>query len=210
VPESVEICAADVSPANFPPHHPPNVHFSLASVTSLPSEWSGKFDLINQRLLFGALLSKEWPTALSEMYRVLKPGGTVQLIEMDPRFPVPETPTASQAREIMRKVFDAHGLELGVVVQLAALLHAAGFVDVVSEKKQMPMGKLWGEIGMQGSSSLGGAMRNIATSVARSGAAASEEEYRELVGKIETEWDVHGNQYPGQIAVARKPLTVTS
>jgi len=174
-------------------------------VTSLPSEWSGKFDLINQRFLFGALLAKEWPTALSEMHRVLKPGGTVQLIEMDPRFPVPETPTADQMQLIVQKVFDAHGLQVGVAGDLAGLLHAAGFVDVVSEKKQMPVGKLWGEIGLQGSSSIGGAVRNMSSIVVRSGAAASEDKYRGLVDKLEEEWNIHGNQYPSWIVVARKP-----
>jgi len=204
VPESVEIHGVDVSPSNFPPSPPPNVHFSLASVTSLPPNWTGKFDFINQRFLLGALLAKEWPDALSELRRVLKPGGAVQLVEMDPRFPVPETPAAAQVRDIVCKVHDVNGLQIGIADSLAALLQSAEFVDVVSETKRMPMGRLWGEIGMQGSMSVGGALRNMASFIVKSGAYASEKEYAGLVDKAEEEWNVHGVQYSSRIVCARK------
>jgi len=204
VPVSVEIHSVDVSLSNFPPSPPSNVHFSLASVTSLPSGWSKNFDLVNQRFLFGALLAKEWPEALAEIYRVLKPGGAVQLIEMNPRFPVPETPAVGQVRDIVHKMYEAKGLQVDVAESLAVLLHSAGFVDVVSEKKQMPVGRLWGEIGMQGSLSIGGALRNMASFIVKSGVYASEEEYVGLVDKALEEWNVHGVQYPCRIVCARK------
>ncbi len=95
---------------------------------------------------------------------MLKPGGAVQLVEMDPRFPVPETPAAAQVRDIVCKVHDFNGLQVDIADSLAALLQSAGFVDVISETKRMPMGRLWGEIGMQGSMSVGGALRNMASS----------------------------------------------
>ena len=77
VPDTVELHAIDVSSDNFPKEgtFPANVRFSLASVTKFPSEWTNKFDFINQRLLFLGLLEKEWPVAISELFRVLKPGG---------------------------------------------------------------------------------------------------------------------------------------
>jgi len=40
---------------------PPNVHFSRTSMTPLLPEWSNKFDFFNRRLLFAAVLAKEWP-----------------------------------------------------------------------------------------------------------------------------------------------------
>jgi len=207
VPELVEIYAADISSANFPPSPPSNVHFSIASVTFLPSEWTGQFDFVNQRFLFGALLAKEWPKALSEIHRALKSGGAVQLIEMDPRSAVPETPAVLQHLEIVRKMFDARGLHVGISGSFSEMLLAAGFVDVVSEKKQLPMGRLWGEIGMQGAMALGGANKNVAGVVVKLKVLASEGEYQDLIDNVEQEWNLHGTQYPCRIVCARKPST---
>jgi len=203
-PKSIEIHAADISPSNFPPSHPLNVHFCIASAASLPPEWTGKFDFINQRFLFGALLAKEWPKALSEFHRTLKPGGAVQLIEMAGTAPVPETPTCVAHTEISQKVFTIGRLDFTIAGRLSELLLAAGFVDVVSEKKLLPTGRLWGEIGMQGSLSIGGAMKNMAGFVAKSKVCDSDEEYEGLLDKIKEEWNLHGSQYPCRVVCARK------
>jgi len=205
VSDSVEIHGSDVSDANFPPSHPPNVRFSVASVTSLPSEWSNKFNLVNQRLLFAALLAKEWPEALAEIYRVLKPGGAVQLIEMDPRFPVPETPVNVQIRDATWKASDLLGLHFGVAGSLSDLLQAAGFVDIVDETRRMPLGKSWGEIGVQGTLSIAGGFRNVSGVIEKTGLFSSKEEYERLTDKLSEEWDVHGNHYPCKVVCARKP-----
>lgn len=205
VSESVDIQASDVSDSNFPPSHPPNVHFSLASVTSLPPEWSNKFDLVNQRFLFGALLAKEWPVALSEIYRVLKPGGAVQLIEMDPYSPTPTTSITSQIIKSTSEACEMLGLQIGIAGSLADLVKATGFVDVVDETKRLPLGKTWGEIGLQGTLAIGGAYRSASGMMVKTGAFASKEEHERLINKLVEEWDVHGTHYSCKVVCARKP-----
>ncbi|KLO06586.1 S-adenosyl-L-methionine-dependent methyltransferase [Schizopora paradoxa] len=205
LPESVEVHALDISDTNFAPDHPNNVHFSVASVTSLPSGWADKFDFVNQRYLVGALLAKEWPVVLSEFYRVLKPGGAVQLIEIDLRSPTPETPISVQTRDAKWKAFDTLGLDYGVAGNLAKLLESAGFVEVVDEIRRLPLGKTWGEIGVQGTISIGGAFRNASESLVKAGALSSNEEYESLMDKLEAEWDLHGTSYACNVVCARKP-----
>lgn len=129
----------------------------------------------------------------------------MQLIEMDARNPVPETPATARVRDIVGGVYDAHGLNSGIAEDLAGLLKSAGFVDVLSEKKQMPVGRMFGEIGMQGSLSIGGALRNMGSFVVKSGL-STEEEYTGLVEKVKEDWDTHGVQFSCRIAMARKPL----
>ena len=73
--------AVDIEPRLFPTSHPKNIEFRVESVTQLPSDWSNSFSLVHQRLLLAALQIPEWPTALGEIYRVLRPGGWVQLAE---------------------------------------------------------------------------------------------------------------------------------
>lgn len=198
--------AVDLSSINFPPSSPPNVHFSLSSVTNLPPEWSESFDFINQRLLFGALLREQWVEALSEMYRVLKPGGAIQLVELDPFHPVPESPVVSYYRDIHEKGFEAIGLLLDAVNNLQIMLTKTGFVDVTTNTKPTPVGKMWGEIGSHGTSAYKGAMSRMADVFLRVGPVQTVEEYGELVNKLEQDWDEQGTQYHGAIICARKPV----
>jgi len=206
LPGSVEIHAIDLSSNNFPTSPPPNVHFSLASVTKLPREWTESFDLINQRLLFGALLREQWTEVLTEMYRVLKPGGAVQLVEMVLCHPVPETPIVSYHKGLHESGLEIGGLMPRVGAKLHDMLLASGFVGVKSERKHTPVGKMWGEIGSQGTKAYGGAFRKLANVFLSAGSIGTTEEYDELMDKLEHEWDEQGTQYHCMIVCARKPF----
>lgn len=205
IPKSSEIHAIDVSDTCFPPNPPLNLHFSVASVTSMPSEWSNKFDFVNQRFLGGALLGSEWPTALSEIYRVLKPGGTTQIFEVDMCLLTPETPINVKIRDATWKASSALGLRYDAARSLPDWVRAAGFVDVVDETKRLPLGKQWGEIGMQGTQCLAGGFRNASGVLVKAGAFATEEEFEDLIDRLMEEWDEHGNQYYCKVVCARKP-----
>ncbi|KAF9265242.1 hypothetical protein L218DRAFT_860660, partial [Marasmius fiardii PR-910] len=82
VPQTVSLHAIDLDPLLFrrdlAPH---DVNYSVCSVTAMPEDWTDKFDLVNQRLLFGGLSLSTWPTNLAEIYRITKPGGSIQLVE---------------------------------------------------------------------------------------------------------------------------------
>lgn len=41
------------------------------------------FDLVQMRLLILGLRTEEWPIAIKELIRVTKPGGMIQLMEVD-------------------------------------------------------------------------------------------------------------------------------
>ncbi len=142
VPQSVELVGVDVSANNFPDAGtlPQNVRLSLASATDLPKEWINKFDLVNQRFMISALLEVEWPKVLSEMFRVLKPGQTVQLCELDPRYPVEKPPALERHGELLHKAANKRGLLRYCARELPRMLQDAGFVDVVDEGKPVRLG----------------------------------------------------------------------
>ena len=81
VAENTQLEGIDINASLFPKAHPSNVHFSTGSIVSLPEDWTGTFDLVHQRLLIGSLQSNEWEATISEIYRVLKPGGTFACLE---------------------------------------------------------------------------------------------------------------------------------
>ncbi|KAG1169456.1 hypothetical protein G6F70_008336 [Rhizopus microsporus] len=62
--------------------------FSLGNVTNrLPYE-DNTFDFVHMRLFVTCLRKDEWPTAISEVIRVTKPGGMIQLGEFDLQNPI--------------------------------------------------------------------------------------------------------------------------
>ncbi|KAF9070011.1 S-adenosyl-L-methionine-dependent methyltransferase [Rhodocollybia butyracea] len=134
---SVSLTGIDISQRLFPTQHPQNVTFAVHSVTDLPESWSNKFKLINQRLLCGALTPEQWGTVLEELYRVLKPGGWIQLLETGPEATISGGP--------MRPYMDAlttasinKGLALDLNRTLGRRLKDAGFVSIQEQTTALP------------------------------------------------------------------------
>jgi hypothetical protein len=59
-----------------------NIHLSTDSVTKLPASWSSTFILVHQRHLILGLTFNDWQAAFKEMYRIIVPGGWVNLFEI--------------------------------------------------------------------------------------------------------------------------------
>lgn len=120
-----------ISLNNFPKTVPDNVHMSIANSTSFPQEWSNKFDLVHQRFLLTALRRDQWDVALSEIFRVLKPGGVVQVVESSP--PESKGPAMDESYRLTKEVLDRIGLFAEVAVNLDKLIEHVGFADVKME-----------------------------------------------------------------------------
>ena len=84
VPKTVQLYGIDPCTKFFPSSvsRIPNMHFLPHSVTDLPASWTNRFNFVNQRLLLAALTNADWTRALSELHRVLAPGGHIQLGEV--------------------------------------------------------------------------------------------------------------------------------
>lgn len=128
----MKITCADVSTHLFPKSPVENVYFEQASVLALPDEWTERFCFANQKLLMGALRTIEWPTAIAQLFRVLKPGGWVQLCEADwlkmaPGF---ASPRSKPVLDMHAALLKSRGLEIDVAPKLEGWLTAAGFTNV--------------------------------------------------------------------------------
>ncbi|HTI14821.1 MAG TPA: class I SAM-dependent methyltransferase, partial [Dictyobacter sp.] len=59
-----------------------NVEFRVMNILEPPFEFEDEScDLVHGRLIVGVLPMEYWPTLLAEAHRILKPGGTLRLIE---------------------------------------------------------------------------------------------------------------------------------
>lgn len=65
---------------------PENVNFEIYNVLSGLPYPDNTFDFVNMRFMLSAFAVSDWPVVLKETYRVLKPGGVIELMET--QFPV--------------------------------------------------------------------------------------------------------------------------
>ncbi|KAJ7510155.1 S-adenosyl-L-methionine-dependent methyltransferase [Mycena galericulata] len=209
--QPVPMVAVDIESRLFPSSPPKNIEFRVQSVTNLPTDWTNTFSLVHQRLLMLALQIPEWPTALNEIYRVLRPGGWVQLAEYTPWRPgkYPGKPCMEKLAALYLCVTHSRKLYVDCADGIPTMLEQAGFVDIRTESRMQLIGAWAGEAGVAGSLTHRGVFKGIKTPVLEAGGygyVTSEAEYDELLNGIEKEWDeVPGTEKEFIIFCARKP-----
>jgi len=208
VSSSVQIYATDLSAQNFPPPNstPANFHLHIASSTRFPPEWSNKFDYVHQRFLIAALRVEEWHIAMSEIFRVSKPGCAVQLVESRP--PTPKAPAMEKLSNLAIGLFEKTGHSYDVLYRLDQLLADAGFTDIRVHTKGLPVGKKWGDAGVQNAKTMRSGLENVGPAFEKFGLIQSLTEYSVILDEMEKEWDEHGSEFECRLVTARKPARV--
>lgn len=113
-----------------------NVTFEVANVLQPLAFADGSFDLVNMRFMVAALKRTAWPTVLSELIRITRPGGVVRLTEFD----AVGVTTSQATQQIlhwsyqflhrMGYGFSPDGLDLSMTPKLGYLLAEAGCQDI--------------------------------------------------------------------------------
>ncbi|KAL1934950.1 hypothetical protein VTP01DRAFT_4090 [Rhizomucor pusillus] len=119
---------------------PENVTFQLANILDgLPYE-DNTFDFVHMRQLVVALRSNEWLTVIQEIYRVLKPGGLIQLVESD--FTVGNQSQLIEAViTTLHRAMQDRGQDPFIASKLSTLLTEAKFEDVQQETRTLDFGR---------------------------------------------------------------------
>lgn len=210
LPESVQFYGIDIEPKLFPPYAitPPNTHFSVGSATTLPSYWTSKFSLVNQRLLILALTKAEWEKVICEIYRVLKPGGYAQFVEIDSDWY--SGPKTALHVAFLRTFLEAKGLDLQCCEHIPEWMTGAGFVDVRTEEISVKIGKWAGQIGEEARDASIGALRGMKGPVMKAGTmgyVTSAEEFDAKMDAVAEEWDqTRGSHRKLKVFYGTKPM----
>lgn len=110
--------------------------FSRCSITELPASWSGRFNVVHQRLLILGLARDDWIPALREVYRVVAPGGWVQLCEINGWH---GGPAIDKLWSLILAIGSMKQNDMHIAEKLPKLLTDVGFVDIKAERRTIPL-----------------------------------------------------------------------
>ncbi|MBO0686600.1 MAG: methyltransferase domain-containing protein, partial [Candidatus Dormibacteraeota bacterium] len=127
---------------------PPRYRFVRADLLQGLPFPDGHFDFVHQRLLVLGLPVAAWPAVVSDLVRVTRPGGWVELGEIP--FEIEDAgPATERVFELTRRIAAGSGLDPGRVVfdSLDGYLRQAGLVEVERREVAVPLGRWGGDAG---------------------------------------------------------------
>ncbi len=198
------VAAEDVTLGYGLERRPDNYTFVTGNVLEkLPFE-DNSFDFVHQRLLVAAIPEKDWPHVVSELARVARPGGWVELAECGVPEDVPNSPYArlwGTWIAFCRK----RGIDFTKGSSIPDLLRQSGLTNVQSKRVDFPMGDYGGHVGRASATdclAVGSALRQgvVGTGI------MSTEEYDQLFEAAKREFAQAQSQaiLPFYVACAQK------
>ncbi|CAG8700602.1 1427_t:CDS:2, partial [Funneliformis mosseae] len=143
---SVSFTGLDISPVVPSTIKPRNINFVGGNVLEgLPFE-DNTFDFVHQRLLVAAIPLDKWQSVVNELVRILKPGGYLELMEIDIEFK-PVGPSTKRLHDALIKLIIQNGQDPHVITKLQSFMEANGQLEgIVSEEKFGSFSKSAGQL----------------------------------------------------------------
>ncbi|KAG0011056.1 hypothetical protein BGZ80_000982 [Entomortierella chlamydospora] len=143
----------DINPELFPSAHQPvpsNCLFTQSNILNRLSFPEKYFDFVYQRFLYLGLTVDDWPVALKELKRVMKPGAWIELFEPCMRVHRAGTRTREVMRWCSRLLQEERGLDFdfaGEKMKRLCESEEIGFQNVKLERLSIPVGQWGGRVG---------------------------------------------------------------
>lgn len=180
---------------------PPNYRFVSGNVLHPLPFAHETFDYVHQRLLVAAIPLPHWPGVISELIRVTRPGGWLELVEAGTEFTNPG-PLTRRFLAWGIAASTSRGLDARGIPHLGEMMHASGLHAVQKRSLAIPIGAWAGRPGIMMKENLLSAMTGLKALYTRGGIA--EDEFTHLLTRLPDEWESYRSSYHFFIFYARK------
>jgi SAM-dependent methyltransferase len=199
------VAGVDLQPGR--PDGPPNFRFVQADLLEGLPFAGAQFDFVHQRLLTTGVPLAAWDGVIAELVRVTRPGGWVELVEIDWGVE-PAGPATRRLLGLSRRLGRSLGLDTEATIfrTLEQGLWRAGMVAVERRSLDLPIGEWGGRIGSLMATDLRAASTRMCD-VFQLRYGLTAEACRELVSAVCREWDELESRTAVAFAFGRKPPT---
>ena len=119
----------DITDADLPREHPANFCYQTQDINKpWPAEFSSSFDFVHQRLVFGGY--PDTKAIVQNLSALVKPGGWIQLIEIEDKSDANDGPAVQNYIQLMRDTFGAIGARFGDINKARGWLEEVGFENL--------------------------------------------------------------------------------
>ncbi|RUS26987.1 S-adenosyl-L-methionine-dependent methyltransferase [Jimgerdemannia flammicorona] len=120
---------------------PPNCHFQIADTTKRLPFPDEAFDYVFQRLAFSSFRENQWPKVISELIRVTKQGGWLELVDANAMIEN-AGPSGLDFCLRIKQFLTLRDINTDYALTLGEVLKSAALQDVVFDHREIPIG--WG------------------------------------------------------------------
>lgn len=198
------VVGLDLQPSK--PRQPINYRFVRGNLLSGLPFGDDRLDFVHQRLLQSGVPLQSWPAVVSELVRVTRPGGWIELVEIENQMKA-AGPATTRLLELLLKLAGSRGLDRSGVLfrKLDQYLRHTGLIDVQRRDVDVPLGEWGGRIGSLMASDLR-ALYTRLSDVFQAKLGVPGDETRDLITAMSTELNEHRTINTFGVAFGRKPI----
>jgi SAM-dependent methyltransferase len=182
---------------------PENYAFIQGNVLERLPFADNSFDFTHQRLLVAAIPAARWPSVVSELLRVTRPGGWVEMIEAESRLPN-AGPGLQASMRWASALAGRRGIDPASASQIGDFLSQAGAQNAAIRTVSLPVGEPAGRLGVMAKADLLAGMMGLRGVVVNMGL-ISEGDFEANARQIDAELSNGRVSWPFYIAYGQKP-----
>ena len=141
-----QVVGVDVGSSSFKSDVPTNCVLQFGNVLETLPFPDRTFDYTHQRFLVSAIPARRWPDVIHELVRVTRPGGWIELLEINNVFQN-NGPETTRLAEWITRVSQTLGFDANAVPGIKDRLQAEGLLRVETQDIVVPLGEWGGRAG---------------------------------------------------------------
>lgn len=198
----VDVAAPSMETTTSHEQLPLNYVFQAGNILEGLAFPAASFAFVHQRYMIGAIPAERWPGAVSELMRLTRPGGWVELVEAG------TSRGGGSALAAVDKwvaaVLARRNLNIHLGARLGDFLQSAGLQDITVREVPLPLGQYGGRVGVLVETDYFSAVTAMRAPVVALGI-ASEADYEQTVQAAREEVRKGKCIFPVYVAYARRP-----